>query len=523
MSKSIYFELGFLLLMVAIIRDIQGLYIVVTVLLAYSYLKRYLDKKEILKVAENWKRYIKKEKYVLEEKKFTSNKVKRLVDLFRKTSEMEKEKAIEVYVASERLDALKDQLKKVVDRTQLNVEEFLTDINTGIKMNNEIQGELSDFTDEFESLRDINKVNTEEIENILDENIKRKEKVNTNLALIDEGLAGIEQLGNKVGGLEKHAPKLEKSLDEVSKIVGIVEKVVKKTELLSLNASVEASRAGEAGRGFAVVANEIISLANESRGAISEIEKNINYLSKELKSIVEGIKDSKVEVDRVGHNTLTIKNSINNLEGEFDKIENNIKDIELNSDREKEIFERVDKNLSSLKGTALASQEAFDEIGEGIAKQKRDLKLLTGVTGDLDKAAEDIRNLNDNFEFDFLKKDDEMTEIIDDEKEYLNNFIKELSIEDVDKIRDYMDKRGRVEAVWITDTDGNFLLSIPQAGINNGRGRSWFKESMKKGAFESDIYISAISKKPCLTLSKTILNGGGKGKVEGVLGIDLSV
>lgn len=94
----------------------------------------------------------------------------------------------------------------------------------------------------------------------------------------------------------------------------------------------------------------------------------------------------------------------------------------------------------------------------------------------------------------------------------------------------YLTTRKNLEAIWITDLSGNFVISIPKAGINNGRTRPWFYETLKNGEYKSEVYVSAISKKPCITIATCIYNNSGnseyiKGikKVEGVLAIDISL
>jgi methyl-accepting chemotaxis protein len=79
----------------------------------------------------------------------------------------------------------------------------------------------------------------------------------------------------------------------------------------------------------------------------------------------------------------------------------------------------------------------------------------------------------------------------------------------------------QIEAIWTNDNKGNFIYSNPPAGIANATVRDWFNESMKGTTYVSNIYISAISKSPCMTISLPIYNTSRQ--VIGVIGADIGI
>ncbi len=142
---------------------------------------------------------------------------------------------------------------------------------------------------------------------------------------------------------------LEFKVSEINKITDVINGIAEETNLLSLNASIEAARSGEAGRGFAVVAEEIRKLAEGSRKSANEISALIKDISIETNNVVnstDGVnKDLKGQINIIGNSVDNFKKIINSINFILPKIEQISFTVE-------EINKSKDKIVKSIKSTA---------------------------------------------------------------------------------------------------------------------------------------------------------------------------
>lgn len=106
-----------------------------------------------------------------------------------------------------------------------------------------------------------------------------------------------DQTMNSVDKIAKQTDITNQAAQEIQKAVGLIQAIAEETDLLSLNASIEAARAGASGRGFSVVAEEIRKLADQSRSSANEIEFIIQKLLHESNTTVEVMKEVKSSID----------------------------------------------------------------------------------------------------------------------------------------------------------------------------------------------------------------------------------
>lgn len=194
----------------------------------------------------------------------------------------------------------------------------------------------------------------------------------------------IDGIFGLVGEIEQ-AAEVIKRLDERSKGVGAVLDVIKglaeQTNLLALNAAIEAARAGEQGRGFAVVADEVRTLATRSHSATEEIEKIVEQLQNEAKAAVSVMESAKNGAEQRRSQVSIADEGLNSISERVAQIRQLNTQMAQSADNQHNLATIVSQNMSSI--NRLTDQTALDaehtsEAAEELVRLAERLKELVG-------------------------------------------------------------------------------------------------------------------------------------------------
>jgi len=114
--------------------------------------------------------------------------------------------------------------------------------------------------------------------------------------IVEQTIKAMNKIERKVSDIGDIIARLNKSSNEIGDVVGVIDDIAEQTNLLALNAAIEAARAGEAGKGFAVVADEIRKLAEKTTKSTSQIAKTVKAIQQDTNSAVSSMEEGRNEV-----------------------------------------------------------------------------------------------------------------------------------------------------------------------------------------------------------------------------------
>lgn len=246
----------------------------------------------------------------------------------------------------------------------------------------EATGKISDMSKELHNIKD----NTDDLQNISESMNKAK---NNAMNTLSELKKVNSTMTHDVNNTSNQVNVTNESVQKIKEAVDMIQDIASQTHLLSLNASIEASRAGEHGKGFSVVAVEIGKLAEQSKESSTEIEHILADLAKNYELIIENVKNTTANMSVQNEKLSDTQEVFGVLESDINGAVNRIENINVMvNNLAEEIKEMVDmiSNLSAIsQENSAATQETMASIEElnAVISQVNDRAMVVSDSADV--------------------------------------------------------------------------------------------------------------------------------------------
>lgn len=300
-----------------------------------------------------------------------------IVGKIRNSSDTMSSNSYELNDTSSQTLAANNEISKAVE----DVAEGSTGMAASISKINENLLEMSNETKDInESVNEIRNQTTavQDSSKIMNDKIKSMQDSSHKM---DEGISAIS----------KRIETVNTTVDKVSNIVSVIEEISSETNLLSLNASIEAARAGDAGKGFAVVAQEIRVLSDNTNTELENIKQIISSLVEECRycvqasdTIVEDNAKQKEEIKAVLDEFSALDEQIQKTAEKADEIEELVTAmIELNDD--------ITKSSNSLTDVSAANAAATEEMNANIEELNAMMNGVSEMAGNMNDESDGLK------------------------------------------------------------------------------------------------------------------------------------
>ncbi|RJQ57463.1 MAG: methyl-accepting chemotaxis protein [Stygiobacter sp.] len=191
--------------------------------------------------------------------------------------------------------------------------------------------------------------------------------------VVSETIQGMNRIASVVKESAETVHQLGKSSDQIGEIVQVIDDIADQTNLLALNAAIEAARAGEQGRGFAVVADEVRKLAERTTKATKEIANMIKQIQKDTSEAVISMTSGTVEVERGKELADEAGKSLSQIITGAQQVVDIVTQVAAASEEQSSAAEQISKNLEAINHVTNESATGIQQI----ARASEDLNRLT--------------------------------------------------------------------------------------------------------------------------------------------------
>lgn len=202
--------------------------------------------------------------------------------------------------------------------------------------------------------------------------------------VIARSTSGVNKLGSSIQNSSKAIQELEKETVNINNILSTIQQIAEQTNLLALNAAIEAARAGEQGRGFAVVADEVRHLAKRTQDSTGEINNILNLLVSRIKEVTLSMNQSLVESEGAIALSGEVLAAFESIEGKVQMIRDMTMQIATATEEQHLVTEEINQNIVTI-------NDAVAQISAQAAEVENYAEEQSALSGELKQLVDRFR------------------------------------------------------------------------------------------------------------------------------------
>ncbi len=202
-------------------------------------------------------------------------------------------------------------------------------------------------------------------------------------SIVNGNIDAMDNLANEIQKASAVIHQLQSESNEIGGVLDVIKGIAEQTNLLALNAAIEAARAGEQGRGFAVVADEVRTLASRTQESTQEIQNMIERLQSRAQEAVKVMNENQAQSQAGVENASRVNDSLQNINTAIEEISDLNTQIASAADEQSHVAEEVNRNIQQISQCTDAAVGGSEQVAR--------------ASEDLTRLATQLRDLTDRF------------------------------------------------------------------------------------------------------------------------------
>ena len=290
-----------------------------------------------------------------------------------------------VAASSEELTASATQTSESIEQVAANIVDMTANSAKQSETIKELQNTVTDMSDKMNDLLESAQAMDEVAKASLEAAFDGKQKVNFAIEQIRNIAEQVNKSAEVVGNLGNRSK-------EIGTIVDTISAISDQTNLLALNAAIEAARAGEHGRGFAVVADEVRQLAEQSSDAAKNISELINTIQQDTTSAVESIELGNKSVRDGSDSVIATGDAFKAIEEQVAKLNQNIKNSISHIDSVNSTSQEILQSIEEVHQLSQKSTEEAENVSAATQQQSATMHEMSDFSNQLAELAQQLQN-----------------------------------------------------------------------------------------------------------------------------------
>jgi methyl-accepting chemotaxis protein len=179
---------------------------------------------------------------------------------------------------------------------------------------------------------------------------KSADEAHQSKIVVEGAVHSVADLVNEVEAMALNIQTMNEDTQKISNVLGVIGEIADQTNLLALNAAIEAARAGEQGRGFAVVADEVRTLAARTQQSTSEINAMLTKLNAGAGTVVQAMDITKASCQQTAETTASVNDSLDSMTASVTQINDLGIQIATAAEEQSSVTEEINRNMTAIQG-----------------------------------------------------------------------------------------------------------------------------------------------------------------------------